>query len=77
MYLATLVSPMVMPSLTQLPVDVGRAPERILSAHPPDQVANLAGNGRSTRLTPPNLPGPEEAKPLAMPRDDGLGLDDG
>ena len=33
-------------------------------------------HGRSARLSPPRLPCPEKPKPLAVPTDDGLGLDD-
>ena len=60
----------------QLTMDVGCAPERILAAHPPDQIADLTGNGRTARLTEPNFPSPEEAKSFAMPGDDGFRLDD-
>ena len=58
-------------------MDVGSAPERIFSAHPPDQIADLAGDGRSARLTVSNLPAPKQAKGFAMPGNYGFGLDDG
>src|SRR6516225_2182369 len=61
----------------QLTMDVGRAPERIFSAHRTDQITDLAADGRSARLTASNFPCPEQAKAFAMPADDGFGLDDG
>jgi hypothetical protein len=63
--------------LEQFTMDVGSTPERILAAHPPDQIADLTANRRTAGFTPPNSPRPEQAKPLAMPGDDGLGSDDG
>jgi len=60
----------------QFPVDVGGAPQRVLTAHPADQIADLAGNGGPTHAAMPNLPGPEKAKSLAMPGDRGRGSDD-
>jgi hypothetical protein len=58
-------------------MDVGRAPQRVVAAHLPDQNADLAGDYRSTWFTASHFPGPEQAKALAMPRDDGLRPDDG
>src|SRR5215471_6616851 len=61
----------------QLTMDVGRAPERVVAAHLPDQIADFAGDPRSTWFAAAHFPGPEQAKALAMPRDDGLRPDDG
>ncbi len=61
----------------QLAVDAGCPPTRILPAHPADQVSNLAGNDRSSRLAAAHLPGPEPAKARTMPGHDRFGLDDG
>jgi hypothetical protein len=58
-------------------VNVGSTPERILPAHPADQIADLPSDGRPTRLAAPNLPGPVEPKAFAVPSDDRRGLDDG
>jgi len=62
--------------LEQLPVDAGCAPTRILAAHSADEISDLAGNCRSSRLAKSDFPGPEETKALAMPGNDGLGLND-
>ena len=40
----------------------------IFSADAADEVANLAWDGRTPRLAPPNLPRPEEVKCVAVPR---------
>src|SRR5215468_12145725 len=61
----------------QLTMDVGRAPQRVGAAHLPDQIADFAGDRRSTWFAAAHFPGPEQAKALAMPRDDGLRPDDG
>ena len=58
-------------------MDVGRAPQRVVAAHLPDQIADFAGDRRSTWFAAAHFPGPEQAKALAMPRDDGLRPDDG
>ena len=63
--------------LEQLTVDAGCTPTGILPAHPADQISDLARNDGSSRLAAPYLPGPEQAKALAMPGHDRLGLDDG
>src|ERR1700674_1894607 len=57
-------------------MDMGCAPKRVLTTHPADQIADLAGNGGPTRPAMPDLPGPEKAKSLAMPGDRGRGFDD-
>src|SRR5712691_8861670 len=55
---------------------MGSAPNRVLAAHPADQIADLAGNSAPTRPAMPDLPGPEKAKSLAMPGDRRRGLED-
>ena len=69
--------PNVDAELEQLTVDPWGTPRRILSAHLADQISDLTGNDRSSRLAVPHLPGPEKTKALAMPGDDCFGLDDG
>ena len=61
----------------QLTLDVGRAPQRVVTAHLPDQIADLAGDRRSTWFSAAHFPRPEQAKALAMPRDNGLRPDGG
>ena len=63
--------------LEQLPVDAGCTPNRILPAHPADQISDLARNDGSSRLAMPDLPGPEKAEASTMPDKDRLGLNDG
>src|SRR6202165_5218241 len=63
--------------LEQLTVDPWCTRRRILSAHLADQISDLTGNDRSSRLAVPHLPGPEKTKALAMPGQDRFGLDDG
>jgi hypothetical protein len=52
MYLATLVSLMVMPNLSSSPWMWGAPPRRVVAAHLPDQIADLARDRRSTRRMP-------------------------
>src|ERR1700694_4796670 len=52
--------------LEQLTVDAWRTPRRILSAHLADQISDLAGYDRSSRLAVPHLPGPEKTKHLSV-----------
>ena len=49
----------------------------ILLAHFADQISDLARNEMTSGLAAPRFPGPEEAKPGAMPSYDGFRLDDG
>ena len=58
-------------------MNAGCTPTRILPAHPADQIANLAGNDRSSRSATLNLPSPEKAEAGTMPGKDRLGLNDG
>src|SRR5262249_25403704 len=76
MYLPTLVSPMSIPNLSNSPWMRGAPQERILAAHPANQLANLFGHRWTPRLATTNLPGPEQPKTLAMPANDGFRLDD-
>jgi hypothetical protein len=55
--------------LEQFPTDMGRAPQRIFTAYFADQIAGLACNRGPTHSATPDLPLPEQAKSLAMPRD--------
>ena len=60
--------------LQQLPMDAGRAPQRVGAGHLPDQGSNLkASLGSTTGLLPGN-PGPKETEASPMPGDDGLGF---
>ena len=58
--------------LEKLAMDPGRTPERIGSAHPPNEIANLAIHRR-----PPGsrTPTPKQAVALTMPLEDGGRLD--
>lgn len=61
----------------QFTVDAGCTPGGVFTAHPADQVADFTRKRGSSQLAPPNLPHPEEAKALAVPGNDRLGLYDG
>ena len=63
--------------LEQLTVNAGCTPTRILTAHPADQIANLARYDGSSRSATLDLPSPEKAEASTMPGKDGLGLNDG
>jgi len=65
----------VNPQLEQLTVNPRRAPERVLSAHRTNQVADLLRNGGASGFTPSNLAGPKETKAFPMPADHGCRLD--
>ena len=60
----------------ELTVDSGSAPQRILPRHPADKPSEFARHGRSSRLPPSRLPGPETSEALSMPADNRLRLDD-
>jgi len=62
--------------LEQLAVNARCTPTGILSAHPVDQVSDLAGNARSTGLPASNLPSPQQPEALAMPGYDGFRFHD-
>ena len=62
--------------LLDLAVDARRAPGRILGGHPANEGPDLGRCARSSSAGP-RLPAPVPPEPLAMPADDGLGLDDG
>src|SRR5215469_16736101 len=58
--------------LEQFSVSTRCAPSRILPTHPTDQIADFVSDGRTTRLSVPDLPSPEEANSSAVPGYDGL-----
>ena len=62
--------------LQQFTMDLRSAPERIVTAHGPNQVPNVRGYCRPPRLATAYLPCPEQSKTLAVPADHGFGLDD-
>ena len=51
-------------------------PQRILAVQFADQFTDLYRDGRPPRLPMPDLPCPEQAKALVVPRDDGVRFDD-
>jgi hypothetical protein len=59
-----------------LAVNARCTPSRIFPAHPADEISNLAGKDRASRLSVPHLPRPKPAKPLAMPGHDGFWFHD-
>jgi hypothetical protein len=61
-------------SLGSLGVNAGSSPARVGEAHFPDQIANFWRYTRSS-FTMATLPIPIQTKPLAMPGDDRLRLD--
>ena len=63
--------------LEQITVNAGCTPTRILPAHPADQVADPAGNDRSSGSAAPYPPGPEQARAATMPGHDRFWFDDG
>ena len=60
----------------ELIADPGRAPERVLPRDSSDHLPDLCPHGRPSRPARSRLPAPVEAKALAVPRNDRLGLDD-
>src|SRR4051812_22870071 len=62
--------------LEQFTMDPRRTPERILTAHRPNQSTDLLGHDGTPRLALSNFPSPKEAKALPMPAEDGRGLDE-
>jgi len=62
------------PEPEQFTVDAGRAPQRIRPAHPSDKLPNLGVNLRATAAAA--LSAPIVSKPLPMPADNGLRLND-
>ena len=61
------------PELLQLAVDARRTPERVRVRHRADQRADVGRYGRPARAVSA-LPGPEQAEPTPVPRDDGVRL---
>ena len=62
--------------LLDLAVDARCTPRRMLGGHPANEGSDLRRRARSSSAAP-RLPAPVPPEPLAMPADDGLGLDDG
>src|SRR5258707_9034698 len=62
--------------LEQFAVNAWSPPEWIFTAHRTNQFANLLWHRRPSRFAVANLPGPEESKALAMPAQDGGGVQD-
>ncbi len=62
--------------LQDLAVDARRTPRRVLGGHPANEDSDLGCCARSSSAGP-RLPAPVPPEALAMPADDGLGLDDG
>src|SRR5262249_59271531 len=60
----------------QLSMNAGRAPERILSAHSSDQLADVVPNRWSSWPAGTALPCPPQPERPPMPCDDGIRLDD-
>src|SRR5262249_53286187 len=60
--------------LEQLAMHLGGAPQRVLKAHPSDQIAHLLGNAR-TASRRPGFPSPISRKTPAMPAHHRLGSD--
>ena len=54
-----------------------RTPQGVGLGHPPDERADLRGDGWAAGSVPPALPGPEELEAGPLPSDHGGGLDDG
>ena len=57
-------------------LDAPAAPGRILASHAPDEVAKLGVEPRAADRVRPGLPAPVELEALAVPGEDGGGLDD-
>ncbi len=62
--------------LRELAVHARRSPQRIGSAHVPDQLPHLQGNTRPTGPTFPTLPSPIASEPSPVPPDNGLRFHD-
>src|SRR3954454_4712466 len=55
-------------------MDPRGTPERIVSAHRPDEIPNLLRHTGAAWLTAADLPRPEETKAFPVPSDDGFGF---
>src|ERR1700730_16649255 len=60
----------------QFTVDAGCAPERILAAYLPNQLAGFFRHRWAPGLAMTHFPGPEQPEALAVPANDGFGPDD-
>lgn len=63
--------------LEQFAVNAWRSPERVFSAQGQDEFPDCSGDGWAVCFAATNLPVPEQAEGMAMPADNGGGLDDG
>src|SRR5215468_4821636 len=64
------------PECPQLAVNPRCAPQRVGGRHLAHKGANLLINGWTARMSLPRAARPAAAKPVAMPADDGLRLND-
>jgi hypothetical protein len=60
----------------ELTVNARRPPQRVFTAHRPNQLANVFRNARAAALALTDLPPPEKPKALPVPGDDGFRLND-
>ena len=61
--------------LEQLAVDSRRAPQGVVLAHPPNELANVERDRRPSGAARARFPSPVPAKSVPVPADDGLGLE--
>ena len=76
MYLLTLVSPTSMPSFSNSPWICGAPHSGFLSTHSSNQLTDVMRNGWASWPAVLALPRPKQPEGFAMPRDDGIRLDD-
>jgi hypothetical protein len=57
-------------------LDPAPAPRRVVACHPPDQLAKLSIEPRAADRASLGLPSPVEPEALAVPGEDGAGLND-
>jgi hypothetical protein len=62
--------------LLEFGVDARCAPERVGGLHPPDEVSDVLGDGRSACAPRPGSPTPVQGESTTMPGDDGIRRDD-
>src|SRR5262245_28054416 len=66
----------LMAEQSEFRLDAAPAPGRVVPSHPVDQLANLGGELRAADPAPRGLPSPVELEALAVPGQDGRGLND-
>ena len=76
MYTATVELGNIDPEFQQLAMNAGRAPERVIAAHCPNQIADLRWDGRPADTATARLPAPVETEAVPMPTHKCLGLGD-